>query len=95
MLTQTQIDEALAQLNKLTDSPWTQVDASLHKQFRFSDFSAAFGFMARVALLAEKANHHPDWSNVYNRVNVTLTTHEAGGLTHKDFDLASAIEQLS
>ena len=95
MLDQAQIDEALERLNGSSDAPWKQQDKTLTKQFKFADFSAAFAFMTRVALLAEKADHHPDWSNVYNRVNITLTTHEAGGLTDKDFDLASAIEKLS
>ena len=95
MLDQTKIDEALQGLNGSSDVPWQQQDKTLTKQFKFADFSAAFAFMTRVALLAEKADHHPDWSNVYNRVNITLTTHEAGGLTDKDFDLAGAIEKLS
>lgn len=58
------------------------------KEFRFADFNAAFGWMSRVALMAEKLDHHPDWSNVYNRVHVTLSTHDAGGVTRLDVDLA-------
>lgn len=65
------------------------------RALKFQDFSAAFGFMTRVALLAEKADHHPEWSNVYNRVTISLTTHDAGGLTHKDVDLATAIDRLA
>lgn len=65
------------------------------KSFRFVDFNAAFGFMTRVALAAEKADHHPEWSNVYNRVEIRLTTHDAGGLTEKDFDLAAEIEKAA
>lgn len=65
---------------------------TIRRSFRFADFGEAFGFMARVALAAEKADHHPEWSNVYNRVDVTLTTHDAGGLTAKDFDLARKID---
>lgn len=64
------------------------------RRFRFADFSAAFGFMARVALLAEKHDHHPEWSNVYNRVEITLSTHDAGGLSAKDVALAQAIDAL-
>ena len=64
------------------------------KDFRFTDFSAAFGFMARVALLAEKMNHHPEWSNIYNRVHVRLTTHDAEGLSKLDFELAAAMDSL-
>ena len=60
--------------------------------FKFKNFSEAFGFMARVALLAEKAGHHPDWSNAYDTVTVVLSTHDAGGLTQKDVDLAKAID---
>lgn len=68
-------------------------DAITH-DFRFKDFSEAFGFMTRVALLAQAADHHPEWSNVYNKVTITLTTHDAGGLTPKDVALAEAIDQL-
>ncbi|MCP1468622.1 4a-hydroxytetrahydrobiopterin dehydratase [Sphingobium sp. OAS761] len=64
------------------------------RRFTFPDFVAAFGFMARVAILAEKADHHPEWSNVYNRVDITLTTHDAGGLSQRDIDMAKAIEAL-
>lgn len=66
--------------------------ASIAKSFRFTDFSEAFAFMARTALMAEKLDHHPDWSNVYNRVDVRLTTHDAGGLTNKDFAMARAMD---
>ena len=68
--------------------------AAISRTFAFADFSAAFGFMARVALAAERQGHHPDWSNVYGRVDVTLTTHEAGGLTQRDVALAKAIDRL-
>lgn len=63
----------------------------IKRTFKFKNFIDAFGFMSRVALLAEKANHHPNWSNVYNRVNIELTTHDEGGVTQKDIDLATKI----
>ncbi len=65
------------------------------KEFRFKDFNAAFAFMTRVALHAEKHDHHPEWSNVYNRVDVTLTTHDAGGVTDKDVELAHFMDQAA
>jgi len=67
---------------------------SITRDFKFIDFNGAFGFMARVALLAEQHNHHPEWSNVYNRVSITLTTHDAGGLSSRDLDLAQRIDNL-
>ncbi len=75
---------------------WTLDDSGkkLTRSLKFKDFSEAFGFMARVALLAEKAGHHPDWSNSYNKVDITLSTHDAGGLTQKDVDLAEKISAL-
>jgi 4a-hydroxytetrahydrobiopterin dehydratase len=66
----------------------------LTRDWVFVDFSEAFGFMTRVALLAEQHNHHPEWSNVYNRVSITLTTHDAGGLSVRDIDLAQRIDHL-
>lgn len=73
---------------------WESADdgRSIRRLFTFTDFNAAFGFMARVALLAEKADHHPDWSNSWNKVDVTLSSHDAGGLTERDAKLARAIE---
>ncbi len=74
---------------------WTTQNDKLQKEFVFNDFSEAFAFMTRVALLAEKADHHPEWSNVWNKVSITLTTHSAGNkITQKDLDLAKAIDQL-
>lgn len=67
---------------------------AIARTFEFADFSEAFGFMTRVALLADKQDHHPEWSNVYNRVTIELTTHDAGGLTHRDTRLAKAIDKL-
>ena len=68
---------------------------AIAKGFRFADFGEAFGFMTRVALEAEKADHHPEWSNVWNRVDILLTTHSAGGLTEKDVALARKIETFA
>lgn len=68
---------------------------AIERDFRFADFNAAFGFMTRVALLAEKADHHPEWSNVYNRVAITLTTHDAGGLSKRDVAMARAIDAVT
>lgn len=65
---------------------------AIEKEFKFKDFNAAFGFMVRVALYAERNDHHPEWFNVYDRVEVRLTTHDAGGLTHKDIALARAMD---
>lgn len=90
-LTDAERDAALAGLPE-----WTlRADGlAITREFRFPDFNAAFGFMARVALHAEKADHHPEWSNVYNRVHVTLTTHDAGGLSRRDVAMAQAIDSL-
>ncbi len=73
---------------------WSLHSDKLYRRFVFADFVEAFGFMSRVALLAEAANHHPEWSNVYNRVEIYLTTHDAGGITERDFDLAQRIDRL-
>ncbi len=67
---------------------------AIERRFRFRDFNEAWGFMARVALLAEKQDHHPEWSNVWNRVDILLTTHDAGGLSDRDIALARAIDAL-
>ena len=75
---------------------WSQVGGrdAIERSFRFRDFNEAWGFMNRVALLAESQNHHPDWSNVWNRVRIELSTHDAGGLTDNDVKLATAINTL-
>ena len=74
---------------------WTGGDDFITKIFKFDDFAQAFGFMSQIAIVAEAMNHHPEWYNVYNRVDVTLTTHEAGGVTDKDIDLAKRMEQAA
>jgi 4a-hydroxytetrahydrobiopterin dehydratase len=84
-------EEALETLNDWTHDPARD---AITCEFKFKNFSEAFGFMTRVALLAEKADHHPEWSNVYNRVTISLTTHSAGGLTGKDIALARTIDDL-
>jgi 4a-hydroxytetrahydrobiopterin dehydratase len=75
---------------------WSMAEGrdALRRSFRFRDFSEAWGFMARVALLAEAQDHHPEWSNVWNRVEILLTTHDAGGLSARDLRLARAIDTL-
>ena len=85
-------DAALARLDS-----WRAVEGrdAITKEFRFKDFNAAFGFMARVALYAEKQDHHPEWFNVYNRVDVTLSTHDSGGVTDKDVALAHFMDQAA
>jgi len=74
---------------------WSLVNSKLHREFRFTDFSEAFGFIARVALAAEALDHHPEWSNVWNRVVIELTTHDTGGLSDLDVALARRIDQLA
>src|SRR5438067_12834199 len=78
-------------------SGWAEVAGrdAITKKFVFKDFNAAFGFMARAALVAEKMDHHPEWFNVYKSVEVTLSTHDAGGLTELDVHLASAMEKIA
>ena len=77
----------------LSDHPgWSMRDGMLHRELTFEDFAEAFGFMARVALWAEKMNHHPEWSNVWNRVTIDLITHDLGGLSNLDVELATRID---
>ena len=91
-LTETERDEALGGLDG-----WSLVDGrdAIEKTFQFKDFNAAFGFMTRAALIAEKMDHHPEWSNVYRTVDVVLSTHDAGGLTERDIKLAKAMDRLA
>ncbi len=73
---------------------WSRSGDKLKREFEFADFSAAFAFMTRVALAAEKANHHPDWSNSWSKVVIELSSHDVGGLSQRDFELARAIDRL-
>ena len=92
-MTKTQIESSLSQLNVglVGERRWMLRAGKLHRQFVFPDFAAAFGFMARVALIAERMKHHPEWSNVYDRVSLDLVSHDVGGITSRDFALATAI----
>lgn len=81
-------------LDELDEWDWDEGRGAITRSFAFDDFSQAFAFMTQVALLAEKADHHPEWSNVYNRVDILLTTHDAGGLSARDIDMAEAIDAL-
>ena len=88
-----EIENALVALNKTcADATWEIRGDKLHKVFVFADFTAAFGFMCKAAIVAEKMNHHPEWCNVYKTVTVDLTTHESGGITQLDFALAEKME---
>ncbi len=91
---QSVIDTALKELNKGSEILWSIKDNKLFREFKFSNFISAFGFMTQVAMLAERANHHPEWFNVYNTVAISLTTHEAGGISKRDFELAQEISKL-
>ncbi|UUR07059.1 4a-hydroxytetrahydrobiopterin dehydratase [Sphingomonas glaciei] len=74
---------------------WKERDGGLHRSFRFADFSVAFGFLTRVALHAEKVDHHPEFTSVWNRVDFRLTSHDAGGVTDRDRELAEVIDRLA
>ena len=87
-------DERADALDGLPDWDYDEARAAISRSFTFPDFSAAFAFMTRVALLAEKHDHHPEWTNVWNRVDILLTTHDAGGLSGRDVAMAEAIEGL-
>ncbi len=86
--------ERASALAALPDWSLARNGKAIERKFVFADFSQAFAFMARVALLAEKCDHHPEWSNVYNRVEIALTTHDAGGLSERDVGMAAAIDAL-
>jgi len=88
-------DARAAALSTLSGWRYDAGAKAISRQFRFKDFSQAFAFMTRVALAAEKAGHHPDWSNGYNRVDISLSTHDAGGVTERDIALAKAIDAIA
>lgn len=90
LLSEEALDRAVGELDG-----WSVVDGKLHRAFEFADFVAAFGFMASAALCAEKRNHHPEWRNVYNRVDVDLSTHDAGGITALDVELAGDMDRIA
>lgn len=94
MIEQLSEAERAEALDGLPDWDFDEGRDAITRSFAFADFVEAFGFMTRVALLAEKADHHPEWSNVWNRVEILLTTHDAGGLSPRDIELAQAIDAL-
>ncbi|NQZ45036.1 MAG: 4a-hydroxytetrahydrobiopterin dehydratase [Flavobacteriaceae bacterium] len=89
-LTETEIEQGLTSL-----SGWTLEEGSITKTFTFTDFKEAFAVMTYIAFESEARNHHPEWFNVYNRLTVKLNTHDAGGITQNDFDLAACIERIT
>lgn len=93
-MSEAQCAEALAGLNVGHGVHWEIRDGKLRKRFEFRDFVEAFGFMTRVAIEAERVNHHPEWCNVYRTVTVDLVSHDAGGLTRRDFELATIMDRL-
>ena len=88
-LSESEIRSALRELHG-----WTVLNGKLHREYKFADFIHAFGFMTSCAIVAEAMGHHPEWSNVYNRLTVDLTTHDAGGISAKDFELAGKMNAL-
>lgn len=88
-------DLAHSDPDRRSSDGWTLDSGKLRREFQFEDFNEAFGFMTRVALVAEQMNHHPEWSNVWNRVLVHLQTHDAGGLSRLDFELAAAMDRIA
>jgi len=91
-LSQQEIDDALTELAGWQDA---SADSAIQKVFKFKDFAGAWSFMSACALMAEKMDHHPDWSNVYNKVDVKLTTHDAGGVTLRDIKLARYMNEVA
>ena len=95
MVAKLSADEAKAALAKLDGWEMSRGGDAIARKFEFGDFVEAWGFMSRVAMLAEKQDHHPEWSNVYNKIEIELTTHDADGLSERDFKLAEAIDGLA
>ena len=89
-LSEEEVQSALAQL-----TGWSVKNAKLHREYKFPDFAHAIGFIATAAIEIEKRNHHPEWFNVYSKVVVDLTTHDSGGITHKDVELAQLLEKIA
>jgi 4a-hydroxytetrahydrobiopterin dehydratase len=89
-LSESEVQERLQKLPR-----WSLRAGKLHRDYAFADFAEAFGFMARCALIAEKSDHHPEWFNVYSKVSVDLTTHDAGGISERDFALAEQMEKAA
>lgn len=94
-MARTKLDDTEIAAQLASTPGWTRSGDTLTRTFEFADFVAAFGFMSRCALVAEKMDHHPDWSNVYKTVKVALSTHDAGGITKLDFDLARKMSALA
>ncbi|MEK6636838.1 MAG: 4a-hydroxytetrahydrobiopterin dehydratase [Pseudomonadota bacterium] len=94
MIEQLSDEDRAKLLDRLDDWEYDLVRDSISRRFLFADFSECFAFMTRVAMLAEAQEHHPEWSNVWNRLDITLTTHDAGGLSERDVRMADAIEAL-
>ena len=92
VLTKLSDEQIQAELNGLNG--WSVVNGKLHKEFEFSDFNEAFGFMARASMHIEKMNHHPEWFNVYNKLVIDLMTHDASGITENDINLAKILNSL-
>jgi len=95
MATRLSEEDRRAALTALSAWTYDQASASITRIFTFDNFRDAFAFMTKVALLAERLDHHPDWTNVYDRVTITLTDYEAGGLSQRDVDMAAMIDQLT
>jgi 4a-hydroxytetrahydrobiopterin dehydratase len=91
----TKLPEAEVQARLPSLAGWSVVNGKLHREYKFGDFAEAFGWMAQVAMAAEKQDHHPEWFNVWNKVIVDLTTHDAGGISERDFTLAARMNQLA